>query len=68
VAQYSETVVLGFASWPDGRFELIVQDANTGEETTLKGMLEPGQLEIVDRILPTCVFVRAGVKLPSEAT
>lgn len=55
------TVVLGFASWSDGSFELIVQDKKSGVETTLHGKLQPGQLEIVDLILPTCVYVDAEV-------
>lgn len=54
-------IVLGFASFKDRRFELIVRDDESGLETTLKGQLEPGQLEVVDRILPTCVFVKASV-------
>jgi hypothetical protein len=48
---------MGFASYKDGTFELIVKDDESGEETTLEGKLKPGQLKIVDRILPTCVFV-----------
>jgi|HubBroStandDraft_1064217.scaffolds.fasta_scaffold12487_7 hypothetical protein len=50
-------VDFGFASFADGRFELIVRDRKTWEETTLMGALEPGQFEVADRILPTCVFV-----------
>ena len=52
-------IILGFASYRDGRFELIVRDDETCEETTLEGQLRPGQLAIVDRILPTCVYVKA---------
>ena len=55
-------ILLGFASYKNGDFELIVQHEETYEETTLRGKLEPGQFEIVDRILPTCVFVRAKTK------
>jgi len=50
-------VDFGFASFADGRFELIVRDRKTWEETTLMGTLEPGQFEVADRILPTCVYV-----------
>jgi hypothetical protein len=56
------TILLGFASYKDGSFELIVMDDKTGKETTLHGMLKPGQLEEVDRILPTCVFVPVAVE------
>lgn len=49
-------VRFGFASYADGHFELIVRNADD-EETTLRGQLQEGQLEVVDRILPTCVFV-----------
>lgn len=52
-------ILLGFASWKDGSFELIVQDQESGEETTLCGQLKEGQLKQVDKILPTCVFVKA---------
>ncbi len=52
-------VILGFASYKDGSFELIVQDKETGEETMLEGKLKPEQFEIINRILPTCVFVEA---------
>lgn len=51
------TTLFGFASYKDGDFELIVKDTESGEETTLYGKLKPDQLEKVDRILPTCVFV-----------
>jgi hypothetical protein len=51
------TIIMGFASFNDRRFELIVKDSETGEETTLEGTLKPGQLQTVDRLLPTCVFV-----------
>lgn len=51
------TTVMGFASYKDGRFELIVRDEESGLETTLEGTLKPGQLETVGRILPTCVYV-----------
>lgn len=51
------TILMGFASFKDGSFELIVRDDESGAETTLHGTLRPGQMEIVDRILPTCVFV-----------
>lgn len=54
-----ELIILGFASFQDGGFELIVRNRD-GLETTLRGQLAPGQLEIVDQILPTCVFVKAG--------
>lgn len=47
----------GFASWADRRFELIVRDRESFEETTLKGQLESGQFEKIGKILPTCVFV-----------
>lgn len=50
-------VWFGFASFRDGSFELIVQNEQ-GEETTLHGHLKPGQFEIADRILPTCVMVK----------
>jgi hypothetical protein len=69
--QTTPTVILGFASYQDGRFELIVQDDISCEETTLKGQLDPVQFEVVDRILPTCVFVRArcaNAKRPTETT
>lgn len=52
------TVLMGFSSFKDGRFELIVRDDESGAETTLHGILKPGQMELVDRILPTCVFVQ----------
>lgn len=62
------SVSLGFASYKDGAFELIVVDLNTYEETTLCGTLKPGQLQLADRILPTCVFVRGeGYKVPEPA-
>jgi hypothetical protein len=57
-------IKFGFASFKDGSFELIVMDDKTGRETTLYGQLRPGQLEEIDRILPTCVFVRAAAKQP----
>ena len=53
------TISLGFSSYNDGRFELIVQDKDTGDETTLHGKLLPGQFQQIDNILPTCVFVEA---------
>ena len=53
------TTILGFASLDDGRFELIIRDEESMEETTLKGQLEKGQFETVDKILPTCVFVKS---------
>lgn len=63
------TLVLGFASWADNSFELIVRDDKTGDETTLCGTLKPGQLEMVSKVLPTCVFVPAfahPINPPSE--
>ncbi len=51
-------LMLGFASFQDGTFELIVRDPETGNETTLHGVMQPGQLEEVDALLPTCCFVR----------
>jgi hypothetical protein len=50
-------VWFGFASFFDGSFELIVENEK-GEQTTLHGRIRPGQLEEVDRILPTCVMVK----------
>lgn len=65
-------VTVGFASWKDDTFELIVRHDGEGDETTLKGKLEPGQLEAVHKILPTCVFIDAEFSYtaatPSEAT
>jgi hypothetical protein len=55
-----KTVFLGFASYQDGKYELIVEDSETGEQDTLEGQLRPGQLEKIYSILPTCVMVRAG--------
>jgi hypothetical protein len=57
----TSVVILGFASFSDRSFELIVRNRD-GLETTLCGHLTPGQLEIVDRILPTCVYVDAECK------
>ena len=48
-------VIFGFASYKDNSFELIVR--NQEYETILKGQLKEGQLEIVDKILPTCAFI-----------
>ena len=53
------TIVLGFASFQDDSYELIVRDEVSGEETVLHGKLQPGQFEIINRILPTCVYVKA---------
>lgn len=58
-------VRLGFASWANGSFELIVRN-NEGDETTLHGKLEEDQLEKVDKILPTCVFVTGSPFFPKE--
>jgi hypothetical protein len=66
-AYRASTVVLGFASYKGGSFELIVRDDKSGTETTLEGTLRPGQLEIVDRILPTCVYVKADTDQPTNA-
>lgn len=52
-------VLLGFCSFKDGTFELIVQNEKTGEEIMLTGIVEPGSLERIDRVLPTCVYVEA---------
>lgn len=52
-------LILGFASYADQSFELIVRDDETGIETTLCGTLQPNQLATVSRILPTCVYVKA---------
>jgi len=60
-------VEFGFTSYADNRFELIVRDRRTGEETTLEGQLKPEQLRGVDRILPTCVFVSAASRPPAPA-
>jgi len=57
-------IVMGFSSYKDRNFELIVRDDENGLETTLHGKIEPGQLEIIDQILPTCVYVP--VKAKSE--
>lgn len=59
-AQSKPEVLFGFASYKGGVFELIVENRLTGERTMLKGQLEPGQLEQVSKILPTCVYVTAG--------
>lgn len=48
---------LGFASFQDGSFELVVRDPAKGAETTLEGRMKAGQLEQVDALLPTCCFV-----------
>ena len=55
-------VDIGFASFKDRSFELIVIDIKTGREVMLSGTLRPDQtLEEVDRVLPTCVFVRGSI-------
>jgi hypothetical protein len=58
---------LGFASFQDGTFELIVSDQKNYKEITLKGLMEGNpSLEEIDAILPTCVFVNAeSPELPS---
>lgn len=55
-------IVMGFASYKDRSFELIVRDDESGQETTLRGKLEPGQFEIIDQILPSCVYVPVKMK------
>ena len=58
---------LGFASFQDGTFELIVRDPETGRETTLEGRMKPNQLVEVDRLLPTCVMIRVAPEpLPAD--
>lgn len=52
----TSTIEFGFTSFADGSFELIVRN-QSGDETLLEGQLRPGQLEHVNRILPTCVYV-----------
>jgi len=53
-------VLLGFASFQDGTFELVVQNKATGDECMLTGpMTMP--LEKIDKVLPTCVYVPAKV-------
>ena len=63
---YTPVVILGFSSYNDGEFELIVQDEKTGEETTLEGNLKPGQFEIIHRILPSCVFIQTRCESRSD--
>jgi len=53
----TETIRMGFAGFQDGTFELILVNPRTGKETMLCGQLKPGQLAVVDAILPTCVFI-----------
>ncbi len=54
-------VEFGFASFPNKEFELIVRNPASGDEVTLYGSLRDGQnLEKIDKVLPTCVFVAAG--------
>lgn len=63
-------VRLGFASFKNGEFELIVRRDETGEEITLHGRLLPEQnLKDLDSLLPTCVFVDgSATTLQSELT
>lgn len=61
----AEPLEMGFASYQDGTFELILRDPKTGHETTLHGMMQPGQVDAVDKILPSCVFInRLPLRLP----
>ena len=51
---------IGFASWKNRSYELIVWNIETGEEITLHGkLLHYQDLEMIDKILPTCVYVEA---------
>lgn len=54
----TSAVEFGFASFADGSFELIIRN-KMGDETMLEGQLRTGQLDFVDRILPTCAYVTA---------
>lgn len=58
------TLIAGFCSWPDGSFELILRRQDGSGETILKGTLEPGQFDAVDRLLPTCLLVEVDAKKP----
>jgi len=53
----SEQVTIGWTSFQDGTFELIVKDPATHEETTLKGTCTDAQSDLVNRLFPPCVFV-----------
>jgi len=53
-------VEFGFASFSDGRFELIARNIKTGKEILLEGKLRPDQsIDQIDQVLPTCVYVYA---------
>lgn len=53
----SEQVTVGWASFQDGTFELIVKDPVTREETTLTGLCTDAQSDLVSRLFPPCVLV-----------
>lgn len=55
-------IMCGFASFQDGTFDLIVQRQSDGLEVTLSGRLTRDQFEVIDQMLPTCVFVPADVR------
>jgi hypothetical protein len=66
-------VRFGFASYKDGKFELIAINIKTGEEITLEGQLRPDQtLEQIDKVLPTCVYVNGvaqeGLNAPTSTS
>lgn len=57
-----KTVRVGFAPFQDGTFELSLEDVETAESVTLTGKITPKEAEFVDKIFPTCVYVKATVE------
>ena len=51
-------IKLSFCTFQGGGFEVLVVDADTGEEVTLSGdaKVPIEDFEILDRIAPACVF------------
>lgn len=54
------SLMVGFASFKDRSFELVVEDTKSGKQITLCGTLKPEQsLQEISELLPSCVFVKA---------